>query len=244
MIDNIDIRMKLLAGLPLEIKGVCKVCPLTLREISTINYTTYQSLLINLIADIKDFKLSENVDTSNISFWDILISNMVYADDDYRNAIMDGLTLFLRTDNIFFDTKNLLFFVDGNEINKDVFEKIREYLRYINCINLNKKDEFKPANKKAEEIMKKIMKGRMAVNKKNQIEFDDLISSYCEKNNSVNIMTVWDMTLYQFNFQFSRMQMLEGYQVGIQQLLAGAKSEEVKLKHYVRPISVGNSDGF
>jgi hypothetical protein len=48
MIDNIDIKMKLLAGLPLEIKDVCNIYPLTLKEISLMNYTTYQNLLINL----------------------------------------------------------------------------------------------------------------------------------------------------------------------------------------------------
>jgi hypothetical protein len=105
-----------------------------------------------------------------------------------------------------------------------------------NCIS--KKDEIKTANAKAEEIKNKILKGQQLLNKKMglDVSFGDLVSVLAANGNNLNIINIWDLTMYQFNNQFARMQMIEDYDLNIRSLLAGAKKEDIQLKHYIRKI--------
>ena len=69
------------------------------------------------------------------------------------------------------------------------------------------------------------------------ISMADLISIFAEaeKMPLQDVYRKYDM--YQFNNQFNRLKIMDDYQVNIRALLAGAKSEDVKLQHWLSKIN-------
>lgn len=231
-----SIKLKLLAGIPLNINDICVIKPLTLGQITNIGYKKYNIYLSNLVADITDFKIPD-MDLSKYTYWDILMSNMYYGDDKYIDMILEAFSIFLDNKNIYYSKKESLFYINENKIiDKNIFSQIQEILKWQNCIE--KKDEPKLANSKAEEIRRKILKGKQDLLKKENMEitFEDLVSVLAANGNNLNILNIWDLNMYQFNNQFNRMKMIEDYDIGIRSLLAGATGEDVKPKYYIRPI--------
>lgn len=233
-------KLKLLAGLSLKFSNI-EIKPLTLIQIADIGYKQYNLYLMNLIAEPKDFNLVEGIDINSITTWDIILSNMYHGTDEYREFLINAMELFVQ-DKVTFVYCKGYFYVgnikDNKIINKDNFEEFKRILKIQNCLDKEKKEE-KFANKKAEEIMKKIMKGRQSIkNNSEKVEFSDLVSVLAANGNGLNILNVWDLTMYKFNDQFARMQMIEEYDINIRSLLAGANSNEIKLKHYIRSIDI------
>ena len=65
----------------------------------------------------------------------------------------------------------------------------------------------------------------------------DLISIFAEAE-SMPLQDVYrNYDIYQFNNQFNRLKIMDDFQVNIQALLAGAKSEDVKLQHWLSKIN-------
>jgi hypothetical protein len=55
---------------------------------------------------------------------------------------------------------------------------------------------------------------------------------------SLNITNIWYLTYFQFNNQFLVTQNIEEYHTNIRALLAGAKSSDVNLQHYIKPVDI------
>ena len=130
---------------------------------------------------------------------------------------------------------------ENNFINEKKYDNFKEVLILQNCIEKkNIKDE-KYANEKAREIAEKIKLAKEKINKIKSkqgetLSLFDLISAFSGNSKSTNIINVWDMTIFQFNDQFKRMQMIEEYDINIRSLLAGADSNKVNLEHWIRKI--------
>ena len=233
-------RLKLLAGLPIKVDSLLKIKPLTLRQIADMDYEQYNIYLSNLVADPKDFTFAKEIDVSKFSTWDIIADNMYHGGDEYREFILNCLKFILNEKVTFIYCKGCFYIGDIKwkiVLNKDNYESFKNVLNFQNCLDKNK-DNMKTANSKAEEIKQKILKGRQLLQKKSGLEvtFEDLISVMAANGNGLNVLNVWELTLYQFNNQFSRMQMIEDYDINIRSLLAGAKKEDIQLKHYIRKI--------
>lgn len=243
-----DTLLQIFEGSPIEIYNssepfnyICSVYPVTIRQTVKIKYSKYNLLLMNLVARPEDFGLPiENI--NGITTYEIIVSNILYGDNIYRLMIIEALEFFLHENIIFSPDLNVFYIGDISEnriIDKNIFEKIVQILKIQNCVrNGVVDDEFKNcANSKAEEIKRKILKGRQSIIvNKDMPTFKDLISVLAANGNNLNILNIWDLTIYSFNDQFSRMQMIEEYNLNFRSLLAGASSEEIKLKHYIRAI--------
>lgn len=241
---NDDLLLQTLESSPIDIysidepeKCICKVYNLTIREIVKMKYSRYNFMLNNLVASPEDFGIKNDDKTT----FDIIIDNMKYGDDEYRIMILDALELFLHENISYLPDFNIFYVGDISEnriINADVLSEIVDVLKVQNCVRGKEDDEFKNcANSRAEEIAKKILKGRESISKQNKSpNFKDLVSVLAANGNNLNILNIWDLTIYAFNDQFSRMQMIEEYDLNFRSLLAGCKSEDVDLKHYIRPI--------
>jgi hypothetical protein len=99
-------------------------------------------------------------------------------------------------------------------------------------------------NEKARLMMEKLKKAREAVKKAKSsgehLTLADLIS-ILSSNSNLDIKKIFKLDMYRFQNQFSRMSMLTEYNVNIQQLLAGAKAEEIEFKHYISKIKQGGN---
>lgn len=240
---NEDIELKLLAGLPLDIKGIFKIYPLSLKEVAESGYQNYKKLLTNLIADVGDFDITNDVDTSDISSWEIILGNYYYGTDEYRNIIIDAFKMFTK-EEISFDTGGAFIIGDVRDnriIDENVFGNMKYFLKIQNCISTDINEDLgyniDPSNERAVKMLEKLKKEKEKLNKvksnsNESLTLGDLISILAS-NSNLDIMRIFELDIYRFNNQFNRMSILDEYKVNIQSLLAGADPQKIKLTHYI-----------
>lgn len=232
--DNI----KLLAGLPFEIHNVGELKPITLKQIANIGEKQYQQYLNILCFDIDDLEFEKEV-PKDITTYDILISNCVYS-VEFKNKVISALSFFFDEEVQFIDKHYIFYlgkFQEERFIYRDNFNEIKEVLAIQNSIHKRKSD-YNPANSKAQEIAERLKKAKEKINKlkaknEEELSLSDLISAFAFYNHSVDITKVWNFTIYQFNDQFKRMQLVEKYDLDVQQILQGADPNKVKIKHFI-----------
>lgn len=237
------LKGRILAGLPIMIDNIPIYSP-TLLDIFDIGEIQYEHHINRCIIS-KDNVEGEFDDISN---FDVLISFLAIDKmntEDFLNSLnfFTGLNFnTIRDDNsdYHFVAETLDGYVILNRKNYDTFIN---YVKFANLIEIKKtiqkKTEFEKhiekAKKRLEERLKK--KGiKLKKNNEDDITLIDLISVLSSCHNSLNLLNVWELNIFSFQDQFKRTQLIESYDIGIRQLLAGAKQEDVKLKHYIQKI--------
>ena len=232
-IINLD-YFTLLSPSPLFIPNVGFVKSPTLRDISDIGYQKYQiyikTLLMNpetyrsLIEEYSEEKEKNAYANVNkdINFFSIIISDNSIKDTicDALNFFMDNLVMFDETNNFF-----LLYNKSSNNDNAQLTGTItaENYLEVADIIlqrnNIKSNgDEYinaKPKNKIAERLLNKIKNGRKKkLNKGDKkMELANIVSSLASHHNSINILNIWDLTIYQVYDQFCRQRFDDSYKI-------------------------------
>jgi hypothetical protein len=244
MIDE----LKLLKGSPIYVDNIA-VYPLTIGEITDLGLDKY-NLYLNLININKD---KFEIDDEEISNFDTICQFCLHNIDigvekKFKELYFDALKTFLRNDINFVVDDDCTYFIVGDIsehciISNINYEQIVEIIKHQNClIKINEEDECNPADEKARQLLERRKKVRELLAKaKNQNDDDpltlaDLVSILIANGNGVTPFNVWDMNFYMFNNQFNRMRMLEEYDINIRSLLAGAKSEDINMKHWMSKI--------
>lgn len=225
-----DIKLKLLAGLPIEVEGVGEVYPLTLKEIAEIGDQTYTEYLGCICFDLEDLEGFEEVkEIEGISTLDIIISNCIQS-EAFKNKVINSLSLFFREDVFLFEEK-----INGNEfclfhignledqrfIHRDNFEIIKDILKQQNNMVKNKEEEYNPANETARRLIEKIKKNRQNTSKpKQNIDLHSIISGVAWKSH-IGINDVWDLTIYQLYDAFYRLDIVDNYDKTLYGVYAG-----------------------
>ena len=134
---------------------------------------------------------------------------------------------------------------DIRVLNDRNYDKFRIILKERNClVDLDGIDEEEnPANEMARKLLEKqkmlrekVRKAKQAQNVDDGLTMADLISIFAEAEH-MPLQDVYDnYDVYQFNNQFNRLKIMDDFHVNIQALLAGAKSEDVKLQHWLSKI--------
>lgn len=235
----------LISPLPFYVNGVGSIKSPTLREISKINYYTYQVYLSNLLLDPasyyemidktegaylcnfteqeKDTILrirSEYMNLDEKSKEDISIYNIMVFDKFLIDSLLCTLNFFFE-DEIIYDTKKRVFIlfngtVDDNNrktptgmIHENNYNEIIDII--LQRVNVDKKKDehknLKVKNKTAEKLLKKMKKAKKEAEKKEdkKMEIGNLISSISAHSKTLNILNIWDLTIFQLYDQFARM---------------------------------------
>ncbi len=241
----------LISPLPFYVNGVGSIKSPTLREISKINYYTYQIYLSNLLLDPgsyyemidktegaylcnfteqeKDTILrirSEYMNLDEKSKEDISIYNIMVFDKFLIDSLLCTLNFFFE-DEIIYDTKNRVFIlfngtVDDNNrktptgmIHENNYNEIIDII--LQRVNVDKKKDehknLKVKNKTAERLLKKMKKAKKEAEKKEdkKMEIGNLISSISAHSKTLNILNIWDLTIFQLYDQFTRMRYEDSY---------------------------------
>lgn len=229
-------ELELLRGKPIKIQFFT-VHPLTLNEIVDLGEERYQELLNLIFFDPKRLDLADKPELQELSSF-VLYSLILMQEDKLRKDLQLALTLFLKED---FRFHNGIFLNAKDQgIVESVWEEMKNVLALQNGLKLEK-EEYKPTNKQAEEFIEKMKKikeevHRLKSKKEDIITLADLVSAFCAKSTNINIFNVWDLTYYQFQNQLQRIQIVEGYDISIRSLLAGADSKKIELKHWISKI--------
>lgn len=236
-INEADIKLSALAGLPTTLSGVT-IHPVVLREIARIGYESYQQYL-SITALQKEHLLEPqfagNV-PAHIAVYDVI--EMFGDAHPVHSLFYTALRFLIGTDNICY--KNGLF-IDDVLIDIDMYQQLMQIIQIQNCVPQETKTTFAPATERVRMLQQKMQANRQKIRrlKNEQLEnqdtptFYDLVSSLCSHANGIHIFNVFDLNIFQFNDQFYRMKLVSDYELNIQALLHGADSKHIKLKHWI-----------
>lgn len=225
-----DIKLKLLAGLPINVDGVGKLYPLTLRDIAEIGEKTYNSYLNVLCFDIEDLDISDEIkNIEGITTFDIIMSNCI-QNKEFKSTVIDSLSLFFREDvNFSLEKINESDFYllhigdlkDQRIIHRENFESIKDILKQQNNISKAKEEEYNPANETARKLIEKIKKNKQNAPKpKNNIDLHSIISGVAWKSH-IGINNVWDLVICQLYDAYYRLDIVDNYEKTLYGVYAG-----------------------
>lgn len=210
---------ELLSPDPIQIQRVGGILSPTLRSISKIGINTYQYYLTILLMDLKtyfamiqqeeQFGLLSDEDKAQMNVFDLLT-----MDDKFAELLQNVLNFFI-AENVVWSEKNNAFLIYEGEnvigaITKKIYPQICDLICQRNCIKSSLEEDLsKVKSKKALEIMKKLQKGRTekakATKSDKNMELGNIISAVANKSQSLNIINIWELTVYQVWDCFSRL---------------------------------------
>ena len=87
----------------------------------------------------------------------------------------------------------------------------------------------------------KLAKAKQAAReKRNDLQFSDLLASVTINGCGLNMENIWNVTYYAFHDQLKRMGWRDQFEINSRAALAGAKLKKDQLKHWMR--SIANSE--
>jgi len=255
---DIDLEFKLLLGKPIPINrlvdenlyNIANLYPLTINQIYEIglnNYYMVVNILLQHIDNIKNMiKVKNEKDIKNnrnLSIEEkeeINVANLCKSTLDYiiktcfknppiRDIIIDFLSRLFHEPVVLQRTGCFCLGKNGERIitNRD-YEEIKRVIKLQNCI--------KDQKKKSDKVIKfeaRLAEMRKKYNKENNNTIIEVISSISAKSNSINLLNICELTIYQLYDQLTRLNMIEGYEFNFESLLNGAKKEDIgETKHW------------
>ncbi len=131
-----------------------------------------------------------------------------------------------------FDDRAFLIY-DGDEvigaINSQSYPGVVDIILQMNWIHKDilQEDKTKVKNKKALEILEKLNKAKTVSKKTDErLELPNIISSIAAYHNSINMLNIWDLTIYQIYDLFERMQSNTVFDIKSTAIAFGAKDDK------------------
>jgi len=252
-----NLKHRLLGNIPIPLKDICFVHSLKIKEI-LYDIDKYETMLSNLIIELKDI-IPDKKELVNISTFDIIVFNILGDQNgEYLKYILNAIKTFVKADVTFYYTPlenldeipNNAYFIIGDSnkpeeckfLGKEDYDYFKYILKKSNCLKNPEKEKYNPAGAMAQSIIDKIKKREKFIEKQ-KIEFEgelqlcDTISAVVAKSNSLNMVDIGKLNLYQLYDQLEEIQMIEEYEINIKSLLAGCDPDKINVKHYLRPKS-------
>lgn len=236
-------NLRTLANKPINIENLGNIYSPTLDKIAEISEDKYNYYLSILLFEINQIKNNFNDEdcqkiVDNYTVFEFMSQKSLY-DESFRSLMLDALSFFFCEEVKFY---NGVFYFDENRVfNNENFKQMRYILKFQNCIEDKKDNEEKFVNDKAREIAEKLKQAKEKINKIKAkqgevLSLFDLISAFSANSKNTGILDVWKLSIYQFNDQFKRMQIIEEYDINIRSLLAGADPKKINIEHWAKKI--------
>ncbi len=171
---------------------------------------------------------------SGLTTFDLMIT---FCDnDDFLIKTVEAFKLFF-DNSISYSPDNKEFYIGEGVIHRDNYHEVKEILMLQNGIKNESDHQYNPANEEAKKLAEEMAKIKEQINKiksktGEKLDLHDLVSAFCSRSLKYKPSDVGELTVYQFNNQFKRLQLIENYDIGIQSLLHGADPKKVELKTY------------
>lgn len=210
----------LLSPEPIYFESIGGIKSPTLKEIRTIGYNMYQMYLTVLLLSpesyfdmIRQPEYYDSLSTDikrNLNSFDLITGNKEMC------SIMEhALNFFLESDVRYSSNHKGFLLYDKNTpdipagiIHKDVWPQLCDIILQRNYIRQSGEQVSEIKSKRALAIMQKLKKGRETNAKKGKsdknMEIGNIISAVAGKSNSLNLINIWDITIYQLWDSFYR----------------------------------------
>lgn len=237
--EKIDIENKLLLGTVIWI-GKIPIHKIELSVISDFGYTRFLETIQTICVDESRITGEIKDQFPDFNTYSFMIAAML-TDERIKKNVLELLSLICKTD-VVLNLESYVFIVGDAELNSENFDDFRKIVKIRNLIDVNSSEEFEenPSNEKARQLLARSRELKRREKEKTAADGDgdgltlnDLISIFASymKIPVDDVKNKYDM--YQFNNQFSRIKVYDDYITSIQALLHGAKSEDIKLTHWI-----------
>lgn len=230
-----DYRLGLMCGTDLPIPE-CKLIAHqpTIKEISFIGESDFfvgaQTLCLHKTMFVQDKSVLDSISNFQI-FMTIMAQDET---KDKKKVVQDVLRLVFPNSKVAFTPNSILFLSEGNTSTVDAnnFEILQEVLRTIFCMRNGPMDQtaFNPANKLAQEIAEKIMRGRQRVAAQNGSSNTSVFSQYMSiltiGLSSMSIQDLMNLTMFQLYDLMERYTLYTAWDLDVRQRLAGGKPDK------------------
>ena len=214
MIDN-DINLKLLAGMPIDISSLGILTPLKLKEVIYIGESNYNELLSVLLIDKENIEGLNDQEISNLE----LLMVYSYQNIEFREKVLKSLKFFLN--NEFFMSNEGFFYCKDLILDKEPFDDFQYVLKCANHIEIKKEDEIIPGNERARKFMEKLKLSKQNFKKPEIMNLHSIISGVAWKSNNMNIIDIFDLTVYQLYDAYHRLENIDNYHYTLSGIYAG-----------------------
>jgi hypothetical protein len=213
------------------------VYPLTLRQIIRLG-DRYGNYLSRLAFSSKDVEI-EGTNLQEIPA-PLLLALMAKDDKNFLQELIDALELVTR-EKVSFDGE--LFQIKNTYITDGVWKSIRSVVLKQNLIDeskLQKKEkEFNPASaeveKQREAFEKKRARAKAAKSEIDpNLQLLSSINNFCSKSPNLNLISVWDLSLFSFWHQYDALIHSDSSDKATQALFAGADPKKIKATHWAQ----------
>ncbi len=247
-------HMRLLSGSPFKLDNITVYQP-TLRDIDNMGDDFYNTLFRTLLVDKEALKGNENYNQEVLGVVSEfeLFMELNKQDDMFRETVKQSLLLFTG-EEFFYDGDYLKAFVksddpNSEELNIEVYldenllEQLRSAIKQINYVpDQNSNGSFNPANDKAKALKERLEKTKQKVkedNKEENIRLSDIVSIVSNYSNDLNILNVWDLTVFQLYECYVRILVWDDYHIGQQHVphMDEKSQKEVRKSHWVKKVS-------
>jgi len=226
---KIDDELRLLKGSSFFMDGI-EIKPFTISEIVEIGYEKYHQTMNIFALEVEDIIKDIPEELNNISIFDLFLKSGL---QELFEGFIGAIGLFLRIENIseFGIDEEFNIVLDAKKkINRDNWGNICKIIQMQNCVKREKED-YNPANEQARKIIEKIKALKRENPIKESITFPSMISGIANKSNNLNILNIWDLTVYQLYDALNRLNLIDNYQFTLNGIYAGTvNGEKINMK--------------
>lgn len=229
-----DTRLALMCGTDIPVPE-CQIVvhQPRIKEISYIGegdfFSGVQCLCLNKSMFIKDESVLTN--TNNFQIFMTIMSEKEAVDKKF--AVQQVCTLLFPDYKVIFSPRSVLLNKDGQSliIDENNFEHLQAIVSDICCLKTGPMDQttFNPADKKAQEIAEKLMRGRQRVaaqkGQSNTSIFTQYLSILTVGLGSMSLDKLTDLTMYQLYDLVERYMLYVNWDMDVRCRLAGGKPD-------------------
>lgn len=233
-----------LLGYPADFKQICLVYPPKLKEVLNCkNYNIYVKILTLSQEEIEDEYVKQNLDMSSILNPFEYILNNAYNNTQFKDFLSEAFSFFIHEPVTFlFEHKQIILGdiskcktveelrVLTEDIYFDFQNTIREAagLDMIELPNPNEDPRVKAIKAKAR------YRDKLKAKQGKNLSLKTLIASICCMNFGLNPLNIGELSYAAIPILIATYQEKEKYQLDVDSLLAGADSNKVKPKYWIR----------
>lgn len=205
-----DLELKLLTGVPIYIDSVGYLNPPKLEEVIQIGESVYNQIVAHLLIDKSNI---ESLTSEATNFQAALV--LYHYNDMFRKLFSYGIELYFK-EKLNYSEDGFFYFgsiSDNRIIDQEAFDVIQRCVIAANKIKIKQEEEFNPANEQAKRIIDMILKGRKEKPKsKETVDLHSMISGLAWKSNNLSILDITKLTIYQLYDGLNRLDNIEHYQ--------------------------------
>ena len=242
------INDKVFLGFPLDFKGICKVYPPTVNEVSgNEHFPIFQSLMTMTQEELDDAYVKEDLPQIPTPFEYLMLN--YYQEEEVRKYILEGFEAFLH-EPVTIEPELDMILVGVDEEHLDIDRDLEnprliakeDFFDFQNMIRTVMGDkEVEPPDPDEDPMVKRIKaKGRQREKVKAKRaqgpKFGTLLAAICCMGIGITPLNIGEMSYACIHWLIAMYQQNEEYDVDIRALLAGADSKKIKPKYWIKNI--------